>query len=489
MVINKLYTIIRGNKYFVGVNIIFLAIYSLICFVNHYNFRTYALDLGVYTRALYDYAHFKFNYCEVFESARESMLCAHFDLLLMLFSPLYWVFGNITLLVVQLAAIHFSAYGVYKLAQSSSLNKNISTLVSVVFLSSFGIFAAVAYDYHSNVVGACLVPWFILLFKQEKYLKSFLFFILILIAKENMALWMFFICTGLLFIYKSKSQKEVALIFSVLSLCFFICIVFIVMPLLSSNNTYNHFEFHVLGNSFKEGLIYILSHPIKAFTLLFQNHLPDAVLNNIKAETWCFWVISGGFLFFYRPVFLWTLIPIMLQKMYHDDPTKWSVAQQYNIEFAPLAVFCLIEIIKTKSQKVQIWLIVITLILTIAVTIRLCDNTVSFVDKTRIRFYQADHYESDFTKKDVYTLFEKIPKDAVVSAESMFVPHLIDRKTIYQYPIVKAAQYILLLKDIHSYPLSKKEMLKAIDSLSSSTNWHCTSLNNSVYLFEMNEKH
>jgi len=479
---------IKNNKYFVVINLTFLIIYSLICFVNHSNFRTYALDLGVYTRALYDYAHFRFNYCEVFESARENMLCAHFDLLLILFSPLYWVFGNITLLVVQLAAIHFGAYGVYKLAQSYSLHKNTSALISLVFLSSFGIFSAVAYDYHSNVVAACLVPWFVLLFKQEKHLKSLFVFILILVAKENMALWMFFICTGLLFIYKSKNQKNVALILSALSLCFFMCVIFIIMPLLSLSPSYNHFEFHVLGTGFKEGLTYIFSHPIKAFTLLFQNHLPDGALNNIKAETWCFWFISGGFLFFYRPIFLWMLIPIMLQKMYHDDPTKWSVAQQYNIEFAPLAVFCLIEVLKTKSRKNQTWLTMITLILCVSVTIRLCDNTISFVDKTRIRFYQADHYESDFNKKDVYTLFEKIPKDAIVSAESMFVPHLINRKMIYQYPIIKDAQYVLLSKDIHSYPLSEKEMLKAIDSLCSSTDWRYTSLSNNLYLFEINEK-
>ncbi len=488
MVINKLFFSIKANKYFVGVNAIFLTIYSLICFVNHYNFRTYALDLGLYTRSLYDYAHFKFSYGEIFREVPENMLSDHFDLLLMLFSPLYWIFGNITLLIVQLAAIHFGAYGVYKLAQASSINKNISALVTIVFLSSFGIFAAVAFDYHSNVVAACLVPWFVLYFKEEKYVKSTLVFVLILVAKENMALWMFFICTGFLFIYKSKNQKKAALVYSLFSLCFFVCVVFAVMPALSLGKSYNHFEFHVLGNNFKEVLVNIFTHPIKAFLLLFQNHLPDAALNYIKAETWIFWFISGGFLFFYRPVFLWMLIPIMLQKMYHDDSGKWSVGGQYCVEFAPLIALCLIDSIKTGDYKKQLWISFITIGLSAAVTIRLCDSTISFVDKTCIRFYQADHYESDFNKKEVYTLFKKIPKDAIVSTGSMFVPHLIDQKIVYQYPIVKKAKYIILSKD-HTYPLSKKDMLKTIDSLYSSTDWSHISLNNNLYLFEIGEKH
>ena len=487
--INKLFDTIKRNKLFVIANIVFLTIYSLICFVNHYNFRTYALDLGLYTRTSHDYAHFRFSYGEVFHSRPENILSDHFDLLLILFSPLYWLFGNITLLIVQLAAIHLGAFGVYKLAQASELNKKTSTMVSLVFLSSFGFFSAVAFDYHSNVAAACLVPWFVLFFQTKKYFKSTLVFALILIAKENEALWLFFISTGFLVIYKSRKQRKIAFSFSICSLVFFILIVFFVMPYISLNTSYNHFEFHVLGNSFKDSLVYVFAHPVRAFMLLFQNHLPDPALNNIKVETWLFWFISGGFLFFYRPVFLWVLIPLMMQKMYHDDPTKWSVAQQYNVEFAPLAVFCLIEIIKTKNPKTQTWLTIITLILCIGITIRLCDNTISFVDKTRIRFYQADHYKSDFNKEDVRTLFDKIPKNVTVSAEGMFVPHLINRKMVYQYPIVKDAQYILLSKDIHSYPLSKKEMLNAIDSLSSSKKWQHISLNNNLYLFEIDEKH
>ena len=481
---------LKRHRFFIVINAIFFIIYSLICFINHYNFRTYALDLGLYTRALYDYSHVRFSYGEIFRSVPENMLSDHFDLLLMIISPLYFLFGSITLLVVQIVAIHMGAWGIYKLSLISQIKKTASVLVCLAFLSSFGVFSAVAYDYHSNVVATCLLPWFVLFFKERRWPKSILVFIFILITKENMALWLFFICTGFLFIYKDNLLRKMALLFSACSLAYFLIIIFLIMPSLSSYKSYNHFEFHVLGNSFKETFFNIVQHPFKAMYLLFESPLSDEKVKYIKAETWIFWFISGGFLFFYRPVFLWMLIPIMMQKMYHDDPGKWSVSGQYNIEFASLVAICLIEILKYIGKtKKQIWLSSLTAFLCLVITIRLCDHTVSFVDKARIRLYQKDHYQSDFNTKEVYAALKKIPKNATISAESMFVPHLVDRKMVYQFPIVKDAQYILLSDDIHTYPLTQKNMLKKIDSLNSSPHWTHTPLNNHLYLFEIIEKH
>ena len=89
-------------------------LYCLISLVNHYLFKTYSLDLGFYTHIMYDYAHFRIDDYFIFSRAPRCVLSDHFDLYLMLLSPLIYVFGSYTLLIVQIAGVLLGGWGVYK---------------------------------------------------------------------------------------------------------------------------------------------------------------------------------------------------------------------------------------------------------------------------------------------------------------------------------------------------------------------------------------
>ncbi len=482
---------IKRHKFFILINTLFFIVYSLISFVNHYNFRTYGLDLGIYTRAVYDYAHFHFNYAEIFKVEKENILGDHFDPILIIISPLYYVFGTYILLITQIIFIHIGATGVYKIAIQQLQNKKIALITTASFLCFYGIFSALSFDVHTNVFAAMMIPWLFYFFMNSKWRNAFIVSILILFCKENMALWLIFIGFGLAWLYyKEKQKRNYALIISLISIIYFVCITTIVMPALSISGNYAHMHYAILGNGFGEILNNLFKHPFGAIAILFKNHSLDSLFDYYKIETHIFVLLSGGFLLFIKPQYLLMLVPIYFQKMFHNNPMIWSVSMHYSIEFAPILILCFIAVLSVvKSEKNKLIFSFIYLILSVAVTIRLCDHTIGFVDKTRIRFYQSDHYESDFDIKVVYSDLKKIPINAVVSAENMFVPHLTDRKMIYQYPIVKNAQYILLSDDPHSYPIATDKMLKQIDSLNSSPNWRLLPTNNHVYLFEMIEKH
>lgn len=218
-------------------------IYALISFVNQYCFRTYALDLGAYTNALYDYAHFSWNDSSTFNEVPENLLADHFDLYLPLFSPLIYIFGTYTLLVVQLVVVLFGATGIYRYLEFRFPETYFKKFGLVSFLFFFGIFAAFSFDYHSNVVATMLVPWLFLAFNKQQFKRVFLLTFLILISKENMALWVCFIGLGLLAQnYRSKQLRYTALSISLLSLTWFVLITGVVMPALSYNGTYSAFS-------------------------------------------------------------------------------------------------------------------------------------------------------------------------------------------------------------------------------------------------------
>ena len=132
-------------------------VYALISFVNQYLFRTYALDLGFYTHIMNDYAHFKVDDYFMFNRATLNVLSDHFDLYLMILSPLVYIFGSYTLLVVQLVAVMLGGWGIFKLIGLYTDDEWIPVLASAVFLSSFGIIHAFSFDYHSNVLTAMML--------------------------------------------------------------------------------------------------------------------------------------------------------------------------------------------------------------------------------------------------------------------------------------------------------------------------------------------
>jgi uncharacterized membrane protein len=198
-------------------------IYALISLVNHYYFRTFALDLGLYTNALFKYAHLCVADSIMMKENYESLLGGHFDLYLIIFSPLVYVFGTYTLLIIQIAAILGGGIGVYRYFEIDKRNEPVETqniaslqynpslrpiFAMIFFFAFYGIFSAVSYDYHSNVVAASLIPWFFCFIKKADYRIAALFCGLVLISQENIALWMVFICLGLIVEYR-KDKKAV----------------------------------------------------------------------------------------------------------------------------------------------------------------------------------------------------------------------------------------------------------------------------------------
>src|SRR6185295_709951 len=94
--------------------IFFGCIYALISWVNHYLFRTSAYDLGIYNQAIYHYAHLRINHPTIFDPPITNFLSDHFDLVLPVISPLYYLFGSYTLLIVQVVVILIGGLGVFR---------------------------------------------------------------------------------------------------------------------------------------------------------------------------------------------------------------------------------------------------------------------------------------------------------------------------------------------------------------------------------------
>ena len=446
-------TVLKEHRFLLVALAIASVVYALITFVNHYCFRTYSLDLGVYSNAMYDYAHFRLNDSLAFKEHSENLLADHFDLYLPLFSPLIYVFGTYTLLIIQWISVLFGGVGIYNLFLQLYPNQNTRKFALVYFLLFFGIFSAISFDYHSNVVASMFVPWLFLAFERKKRLSIIICTVLIVIGKENMALWLLFIGIGLAYIHrKDKWKCKFAIGIACFCGIYFMAVVGWVMPSLSNTGVFSQFKFSVLGGNASEAIMHLVKHPIDSLGVLFQNHSGNPVYDYVKVEFWVIFFVVGFFCIF-RPVYLFMLIPIIGQKLFHDVPDTWGIVQQYCIEFAPiLTIGTFVFIGDRKKVSLKPVLGYISVLLALATTIRLMDNTTAYYDKSRLRIYKSAHYKSEFPIGEAYKVMDLIPPDAIVSAQSTFVPHLALRDKIYTFPTIRNAEFILFSPVEATYP-------------------------------------
>jgi len=466
----------KNHKWVILVFTVFGLIFASLSFVNHYNFRTYGWDLGINQNAIFDYAHLRWNDCMIMQPSFKNVLADHFSLYPLIISPLYWIFGSYTMLIFQWAAILFGGLGVFRFVDFISKNKNLATLAVVHFFCIWGIYSALSFDYHDNVVGAMFVPWFLYYYKKKDLGKAVLFFILLLISKENIALWAGFIGLGLSLrhlLNKEWKNLKTSGMLTLGAFLYFIVILKLIIPLLSNTDgIYLHHSFNALGGDFGEVIVTIIKNPLKAIKLLFLNHSGDILYDGVKLETYLALILAGGWALFYYPEYLVMIAPILAQKMFNDLPIRWGISVHYSIEFAPiivLSLYCFLN--ELKNRKIQ--LAGVMIFICALSTIKFMENRTSEYSKIdNTRFYSPDHWKREFDVKSVHEILKTIPDSLRVSAQSQLVPHLAFRDYIYHYPYKGDANCIALLTANESkFPFNEVTYNEELKRLTNSDEW------------------
>jgi len=444
---------------------VFGCIFLSINLVNHHLFRTYAHDLGMQTKALYDFAHLRMNLFTLAWVPEEVVYFGdHFAFMVPLVSPLYYVFGSNTLLVVQVLFVLFAGCGIYRYASYHSTSRTIPVLALLHFFGIWGIYSALSFDYHNNLLAAMLVPWFVLYYEQRKLKPILILFILIVISQENMALWMVFILMGLFLKDRFSYVRQKPLLavgLPVLALVYFVVITFVVMPAINQGvGTLQMGRYSLLGGSPAEIIENVINKPRYFFSLLFESPLQGEMLYGIKSEFWFMLLVCGGFAMIWRPYYLVMILPLLAQKMFTDQYTRWGINDHYSIEFTPILTLAVIDFLGSiKTARAKVAVLTLVVVLTHYFNFASMDNRRSlWYDAQRTRFYQKKHYQSDLNVKSVREGLKIIPPEARISVHSRLASHLAFREKIYLFPNVKDAEYIVLLREGHgTYPCTQEE--------------------------------
>jgi hypothetical protein len=466
-----------------------------IVLLDHYYYRTYALDYAIYNFAFYDFAHARLSPVPAYIFPFPShFLQDHFSLTLIFLSPLYWVLtpvlGTYTLLVIQWCFIVWGAWGTYSFLKQRSGNVLIGYAAVVYYFILFGRYSAYRGDVNLAIMGASVVPVFLYFVEARRWRAAVIVFALLLLNREDMSLWLFFSCLFLLIVYRKDKSNRTRLVYLLLaSVIYFLIVMYAIIPAFEDENRkYALFSFTAVGETPAQALKFMFLHPIKAVELLFINHSGVDYQNGIKANFYWVYMVSGGFVLIARPWFVLPLIPLLLKKMYDDNPLRWSIEYYYSIEFVsilPILIFWIIA--DLPWRRVRVLLIGAVVLLTASMTVykMLVPPPNPLVgESNKYNFVSPSFYHPDYSIHEVQFVLSKIPLEAKVCATGRLLSHLAYREKVYYFPRINDAEYVAILKREDWYPLFPDQFDAEILQLRNNPSWTVLEEKQDVLLFK-----
>jgi len=416
--------------------VIFLVLYSLVSLVPHYNFRTTAWDLGIFNQAIYHYSHFQLSPNTI--RGVSILLADHFELILFLFSPLYWIFGSYTLLLIQILAILSGGIGVFLFLREKTKDKILSVAGLILFYLFFGIFNSLAFAYHSNVIGIMFLPWMLYFLKKEKIGLYYLFFFLALISREDIALITGFLGFAILF-FEKRSLKKHGLVTLFVSVLYFSLILKVFIPFFAKES-YRYWTYDVIGESPLEFLGTIILHPIYSISILFNQET--------KVQTLKFLLASGGLFVILSPKYLLLALPIVCRDFMssHALYYRGDYGFHYLVEFSPIISISAISVIAKLKKAIGYHFIKYSLIFILILSNLFLLSQIHFFDGSKLsRIFTSAYYSADLhSRNELLKAIKLIRPNATVSAQNTIVPHLANRDNIFLFPLIDNSDYVIL---------------------------------------------
>lgn len=489
---SRLVNHIQQHRYFYITSGVALVLLLLIALPNVYFAKVSATDYGAKIQALHEIMQgrtpiFRMN----FRGEEIPTLGDHFSPIIYLFAPFVYLFGSYTLSVFQVLFLFFGGIGIYRYSLTKGNEKLISTLLTIMYFLSFGVWNSIANDAHYNVLAAGIIPWFFLAYEKNNIKGLLISLLFIIFCKENMPLMMFAIILGLIAGERFKPKKLAAFKYglAIFSLFYFLLAYTVLMPLaLDGVRNVQAEHYKLLGATPKDIIINLITHPGKALRLLIYT-TPDAIqISAIKVEFYIALFVGGGFFFITRPKYLIMIAPLIAQKVLTDVTVFWGLALHYTIEFMPLIALAGADFLSGLkiSYRFKRNLSFLFIGLSIATTLYNIDNRIQWQDKTRIRFYQGGHYKGEITAPEVKAEVKQyVPKGAPVSTNCNLTQYMYKREYLWSYPIVKNSEYLVLRAPTEeSWPLDLEQYTRHIQELDHSTKWKKINTNSKLYIYK-----
>jgi len=442
----------------VGLGCFVYAIYGL---VNHFHFQTHAYDFGFFDQVIWKLSRFKNPSSTIIFI--NHFLCDHFQPILYLVAPIYWIYNHpTTLILFEISIVCLGSLPIFWLAKKKFEGALLPAILALTYIFFVGNQYALAFTFHPSTLFATLFLFAFYFFEKKKYFWHFVFVFLALMCKENVGLYI-----AALGIYYLVKKRIIGLIHLILGPLWFYLAWKILPPLFGEVPTY-HYDYFPLGAHPLEAIKTILTRPFYTLFLIF-NH-------PIKIETLLILFGSFGFLAFLTPSFLIVALTMLGERFFSAVELKWVMGFHYGAPISAILILSIIDAVIYLKNRIKFpWEFFISGFLLLNL------GAMTYLTQAPLHnlVLHPSFYKSTPSIQSAHKALKLIPKNASVSAQEDFVPHLAHRDEIYEFPNgLGSVQFLFLDVLGNTYPLKREEYAQYIKKV----------LENSDYGIKFNEK-
>jgi uncharacterized membrane protein len=388
-------------------------------------------DLGIYDQTIWNLSHGRiWETTLVYETGG---FYDHFEPILALIVPLYWLWPDArVLLIVQAVALGLGSLPIYlfayvRLMRLRPANTGIAVAIAAMYLLFPALHHANLNDFHEISLLPPLLGFTLYGLLRGQRRVMFTFLALCLLVKEDFAVTALAISLYIILLRPKGFQRREGVVLAGLTLIWTLLILNVFYPALTRGMPYPFVErrYAWLAETPQEAVQILLTRPWVILPPLTE---PSKLLFVLR--------LFGPLLFL--PLLGWPVIglalPILIYLMLSTYEPQWSVQSYYNPPLLPFLFFGLVVAIdyiqrlgKDNLTRARRLAVAVTAIVAAGMLVAY------YVDAPGpgSRLFVADRFRVSEKDQAAYELTAQIPPGSGVSTVWPLVPHLSHRQQIY----------------------------------------------------------
>ena len=411
----------------------FFLAYTVLSITRQESLLTSGYDLGIFDEAVRSYAGGHLPYAALKGSTHFSVLGDHFSPVLVLLVPFYWILPTAdTLLVAQAFLLAVALVPLARWAHRE-LGAEAAAVIAFGYGSSWGIAAAVGFDFHEVCFAVPLIAFSLEALAAQRWRTALLWALPLVLVKEDLGFTLAVI--GLLVAW--KGPRLLGLAAAAFGVAASLLEVLVLIPL-AADGGYAYWSKSGISAGGAGGSAAV--HPSVLHQLLAVPH--NLFLPHVKLVTLITLFAPTAFLALRSRLAL-VVVPTLLWRFLSDTPVYWGLGYHYSADLMPVVFAAFIDALARgrrqgwSSRRIRAALVVSLLVTAVLIP----DHALGALSRPKT-------YAIPPLATAARSLAGRIPNGATVAADNDVAAQLTDRTTVFLFPSypdpgLPTAQYIL----------------------------------------------